>query len=152
MWIASLAVLALVFSFFAQFFWGIQPCVLCWYQRGFLAVLAVISLLRWNGLTRLVLVLGLFLAFYQVGVEQHLWKHPGCVDSGPSLVMEGRSQQEQYDLLKEYTDRPMTIGCDHVTWRILGLSASIWTVFLYIIMNGVALYGCGKHASRRSRW
>lgn len=151
MWITLIALAAVAFSLLAQFVWAIQPCILCLYQRGVMTSLAVASLLKWRRITQLISAAGLILALYQVGVEQHWWAHAGCTDNTPPIALEGQSYENQLKILKEHTNKPMTLGCDQVTWRILGVSASVWTVFLYIIINGVAWYGYRKHAPRRSR-
>lgn len=139
--IIALAALALAFSFVAQYAWGVQPCVLCWYQRGALTILALVSILPWRWLTRSVAFLGLVLSLYQVGVEHHFWKHPGCIDSGPAIELAGKSEEEKLQILKQQAARPMEIGCDQTTWRIWGISASVYTVLLFVALNGLAWFG-----------
>src|SRR4029453_17182453 len=82
--IAALASLAVAFA--SQYWGGLQPCVLCVYQRypyGVAAALGLIGLglARHPAQLRIVVALAgiVFLAdaaiaFYHVGVEQHWWQ------------------------------------------------------------------------------
>lgn len=151
MLIAVIAGSALVFSFFAQFIWEIQPCVLCWYQRGALAVLAVVAILPWRWLTRATAFCAVLLSLYQVGVEQHLWRHPGCVDNSPVIALSGKSEAEKLQILKEQAARPMIAGCDQIPWRIWGVSATVWTFLLCIFLNGMAWYDHQRWKTNSSR-
>lgn len=148
MWIALLSSLALLFALSSQLLLGIQPCILCVYQRFVFAALVASDAMRWKRITQCIAFSGLMLTAYHIGVEQHWWRHPGCIDEGPAITIANQSPQELMASIKAQTMRPMVAGCDTITWRIFGVSATIWTALLYVVINGVAWYGYRKNAAR----
>jgi len=121
------SVAALAVAFASQYLGGLQPCVLCIYQRypyGVAIGLAVLALalpdrpaLQRGVLTLagLALLTSAGIAAFHVGVEQHWWQGTsacgGTIEPGLSL--------------EELRDRLMAapvVRCDEVPWSLFGLS------------------------------
>lgn len=134
--IASLASLAIALA--SQYWGGLQPCILCIYQRypyGVAAALGVIGLIVAGrpGLLRLVLLLATLaffvdagIAAFHVGVEQHWWAGTSECGStlGPNLTAE------------ELLNQPM-VRCDEPAWELFGISMAGYN-FLYAALCGLA--------------
>ena len=93
------SLLTLGFALVGEHVFGIQPCILCIYQRIPYVVTALVAgaaaaLPLSSGTRRLALVLcgvvfaaGAALAFYSVGVEEHWWGGiTGCAGTVPSTL------------------------------------------------------------------
>jgi len=145
--LAAIASLAVALA--SQYWGGLQPCVLCIYQRypyGAIIALGVVGLLvarKPNGL-RIVLVLaGLAflldagIAFFHVGVEQKWWQ--GTAACGATFDP-GLSAEELKELL---LNQPM-IRCDEIPWSLFGLSMAGYN-FIYAAMCGlITLMAAGR--------
>ena len=99
--VAALVFMASVFGLVAAFagehVFGLEPCILCLYERVPYAASAVLAAGaaflpvadRWRallmGLVALVFAIGAALAFYHVGVEEHWWASvpPAAANSPP---------------------------------------------------------------------
>lgn len=128
-------------AFGSQYFGGLQPCVLCIYQRypyGVVIALGLLALLAWRqpklaaGLT-LLAAIALFvdagIAVFHVGVEQHWWKGTNECSNliDPNLSIE--------DLKKALQEQPV-VACDEVAWSLFGISMAGYN-FLYATAAGV---------------
>ena len=124
--ILGISVAALAAAFAGQYLFGLEPCVLCLYQRVPWALAALISALAfagWAGKSRLLpiaMCAGVFaagggLAFYHVGVEQHWWGSIAGCGGGPvsGLTLDDLRPEALATGLKP---------CDRVDWRLFGLS------------------------------
>ena len=124
--LASLAMLAAAFT--AQYLFGLEPCVLCLYQRvhyGATAVLAVVGVSLAGegrmpgmivGLCGVVFLTGAGLALYHVGVEQHWW---GSIAACGGGGVRGDITLEQLRAgLAAKPPKP----CDQVDWTFFGVS------------------------------
>jgi len=137
--IASLASLAIAFA--SQYWGGLQPCVLCWYQRyPYMAVaaLGVIALIAAGrpGLLKAVLLLaalGFFvdagIAAFHVGVEQHWWG--GTSECGSDIDLNASAE----DLKNLLLNQPV-VRCDAPAWTMFGISMAGYN-FLYAALCGV---------------
>ncbi len=142
--LASLAVLTAAFT--AQYLFGLEPCVLCLYQRvpyGATAVLAVggVSFAGEGrmagmivGLCGVVFLTGAGLAFYHVGVEQHWWGSiAACGGAAP-----GDMTVEQLRAgLAAQPPKP----CDQVDWTLFGVSLAGYNVLLSLALAAFSLAG-----------
>jgi len=149
--IFTVALSAIAFVFAAEHFWAVKPCVLCIYQRyvmlglvgtaviGFFVRLRVFSLLY-----VLIILAGLSISGYHIGVEQHWWKGPDACSAGAPAVDVKASQADQIKAFRAKMKQQSTtiVRCDEVNWRILGVSATIWTFGLYIGLLGFLSMGC----------
>ncbi len=91
------------------------------------------------GIYALIIAIGIGIAGYHVGVEQHWWK--GLDACGVTVSIDkNASQADQIAAFKTkmmHLEKAKTlVRCDEVNWRILGVSATIWTFALYIGMIG----------------
>lgn len=133
---ASLAV-----AFASQYWGGLQPCVLCLYQRypyGVVIALGLIGLFvaRKPSWLRIILVLAglVFLldagiAFFHVGVEEKWWQGTAACGGNfdPNLTAEE---------LKELLLNQPVARCDEVPWSLFGISMAGYN-FIYAVMSGL---------------
>jgi disulfide bond formation protein DsbB len=135
------AVASLAVAFASQYWGGLQPCVLCIYQRypyGVIIALGVVGLLvagkpNWLRivlvLAGLVFLLDAGIAFFHVGVEQKWWQ--GTAACGTTFDP-GLSAEELKELL---LNQPM-IRCDEIPWSLFGISMAGYN-FIYAAMGGL---------------
>ena len=127
--LAAIATIATAYT--AQFGFGIEPCILCLYQRvpfavaGVLGIAAIFApaaralLVTFAGAVFLV---GSAIAVYHVGVEQHWWvSAAGC---GADTAVE-MSFAEMKQSLTQKPPKP----CDEIDWTLFGLSMATYNVF-----------------------
>jgi len=138
--LASLASLGVAFA--SQYWGGLQPCILCIYQRypyGVAAVLGVIGLLlvARPTLLRAVLLLAAIvflvdagIAFFHVGVEHHWWA--GTAQCGSTLSPNLTPEELEQQLLQT----PVT-PCDQPAWSLFGISMAGYN-FIYATVCGLA--------------
>jgi len=148
--IASLASLAVASA--SQYWGGLQPCVLCWYQRYpymAIAALGIIGLVVAGrpGVLRFVLLLAALaffvdagIAAFHVGVEQHWWA--GTSECGSDIDL-NLSPEELKNLL---LNQPV-VRCDAPAWVMFGISMAGYN-FLYAALCGVATLGAAVRARR----
>ena len=141
--IALLLPLALLAGAYGSQYWGgLYPCEMCWWQRyahmaalvpAALAFTAPAESSRSRNLT-LLAALGIavsgVIGVYHAGVEAKIFEgFTTCT----SLVKPGGSTA---DLLKQITHAPL-IRCDQVQYRFLGISLAGWNAILSL--GGAAL-------------
>lgn len=135
---------ALLFVFIMQYGFGVEPCVLCLWQRvpfGFAAAAALVACL-WRpyvnhtrvllGLCAPVFGIGAALAIFHTGVELHWWLGTsGCV----IVPLHGASPEDlRTELLHTVVAR-----CDQISWTFLGLSMANWNVPFSLGLSGFSL-------------
>lgn len=137
---ASAGVLGAAFA--SQYLGGLQPCILCLYQRRPYAIViglaAVAALLPAGGrgghlrigllgLSSVALLANVGIAGFHVGVEQTWWPGPaqcgGAIGSGPISV-------------EDLMSTPI-VRCDQPAWTLLGISMAGYNVALSL---GLALF------------
>lgn len=136
-------VMALAGAYTAQYVFGLEPCILCLYQRIPFAIggaLAIVGVARpEHAKVIMAILIGVFLfeaglAFYHVGVEQHWWvAATGCSSSGEISA-------NVAEMLKNI-QKPSPKPCDEVDWAILGISMASWNVLFSIFLAGGAVLG-----------
>ncbi len=115
-------VAALVVALIAEYVFDFKPCTYCVYQRYIFAAAGIFFLTpRSFWLAIFMLIAGLALSLYQIGLEQHLWEDiiKGCLANTPSF----NTVEEMRQALSQ---TPLT-HCDDNPWKIFGLSATVWT-------------------------
>lgn len=143
--IALVSAFSLAAAYIAEFGFGLEPCILCLYQRIPFAVALVLALLglgfyKWPlvghtaiGLSGLAYLINGAIAFYHTGVEQHWWRSAveGC-------VVNFDTDKGQQDLLAMIIKTP-SVPCNVIPWQdpILGLSMANYNVALGLGMFGV---------------
>lgn len=132
--ITGLSIFSLAAALIVEHVFGLEPCILCLYQRAPFAIIAVIGTLallsRESGVQYYTLTLGVIsffanavIAFYHTGVERHWWTSflEGCAvpDLGddPEKIMEAILAAP-------------AVRCDEIPWAdpILGLSMANYNV------------------------
>lgn len=114
-----------------QHVFGLEPCVLCLWQRVPYAAVAVLGALAlfvpgdrtpclMVGAAAGVFLVGAAIAFYHVGVEEHWWESavPGCDPETVSFLNDRMTPEELQAALAAKPPKP----CDEVDWRLFGLS------------------------------
>ncbi len=148
--ILLVAVGALSFALTAQYAFGLEPCILCLYQRvpfALTGVLAVVALRLSKDsptipliiiVSGLIYLIGAFIAVYHVGVEQHWWIS-GC---GGTLAEDATLS----DLRASLMQKPEK-ACDDVDWTLFGISMATYNVFFSSIL-GLATTAVGMQMSK----
>jgi disulfide bond formation protein DsbB len=140
--IALLLPLALLGGAFgSQYFGGLYPCEMCWWQRWPHAAAIVLAALaftapatarRSRGLTliaALAIAISGVIGVYHAGVEAKIFEgFTTC-----SALVRGGTTAE---LLKQITHAPL-VRCDQVQFRFLGISLAGWNAILSL--SGAAL-------------
>ncbi len=118
-------------AYTAQYVFGLEPCILCLYQRvpfaiaGVLAMAALFLAPRRRAmaiaLCGLVFFVNAGIAFYHTGVEQHWWASAaGCGDAGGGAMTLEK-------LRAALLSKPAK-ACDEVDWTFLGISMAAYNV------------------------
>ena len=137
----SAGMLATAFAF--QHLGGLDPCILCLYQRwpwvaalALSAVAAIIANRRAAaivllGLAALAMLIGAGIAGFHVGVEQLWWE--GTSECG-GVVGKATTVEE---LKAQLLATPVT-RCDEVAWSLIGISMAGWNLIVSAL-GGVLL-------------
>ena len=128
----------------AQYWGGLQPCVLCIYQRyahgaaGGAGLLALALAARpasqrlLVGLGGLALLAGAGIAAFHVGVERRWWRGTdGCHSPGFDADL-------TIDELREAMLGTSFVPCDEIQWELFGISMAGYN-FLFSLALGVAV-------------
>jgi disulfide bond formation protein DsbB len=145
--IVAVSVLSLGVAFVGEHAFGIQPCILCLYQRipyivtalvaGAAAVLPISPGSRRGtlGLCGIVFAAGAALAFYSVGVEEHWWAGiAGCEGTAPPIL-------SIEDLQAELAQPSGLRACDEDVWRLFGLSLAAYNAMAQVVVAAGCLVG-----------
>jgi disulfide bond formation protein DsbB len=132
-----------------QFLEGVAPCPLCIWQRWPYVALIALGLIGWRwrprallGIATLVLLGGVGLAAYHVGIEQGWWALPGGCIAGASA----ESVEELKRVLAEAAP-----ACDQVGFTFLGLSLAGWNLVASLalaVWATAAALGFGRRGAR----
>lgn len=143
-----LSLSALAAALLSQYGGGLQPCVLCLWQRVpfvVVAVLSLIALLRPVSLTpmlalcALALLINAGIATFHVGVEQHWWSGPGTCSTD---LARGLSDLNAADFLMAL-DTPAPVPCDQPPWTLFGVSMAGYNVLLCAGVSAALLFWLG---------
>ena len=129
---------AILIAVASQRWGGLQPCVLCIWQRwahGGIIALALIALAaaafssrRAAGLLTLIAgtaaIAGAGLALYHVGVEQQWW--PGTSGCGAGALAGGGG----LDSLRQKIEAAPIVRCSDVPWSLFGISMAGYNAIL----------------------
>lgn len=140
------AICALSSAYIAQYVFDLQPCILCLYQRWpFFIIIAVtaLALIFKNQklqqatfflcLAALLITAGI--AFYQVGVEQKIFRGPDSCSS--NLHLNEISDLEQ---LREALMKTKAVRCDEPQLFFLKLSMAAWNVIYCLFLAIAAMF------------
>ena len=136
----------------SEYWGGLAPCELCLVQRWPWAAAIVISLivllvgerapLSWVALVfAVVFVIGVVLAFYHVGVEQHWF-------AGPTACTASSGGAMTLDQMKQQILGTAPVLCDRPAWTLFGVSLAGWNLLASLIMTGCCVAAL-LHGTRR---
>ena len=139
----ALAVPALLLggAYVSQYWGGLYPCEMCWWQRYAHMAAIAIALLAYaaarSGLGRpLVLLAALAIlvsggiGIFHAGVEYHWWE-------GITTCSTSATSGSAEDILKDILATPL-IRCDQAQWTLFGLSLAGYNA-IFSITGGVAV-------------
>ena len=148
--IGCIAALGFVFSM--QYGFGLQPCMLCLWQRWPFAAAALTALiiLLWKpdtkhtnillALCAVIFLTGVGLAIFHSGVERHWWAGTASCTSQP--LTSGTAEELRHQLLQTPVAR-----CDQISWTLLGLSMANWNILLSLGLSLFSLRAALKSLS-----
>jgi disulfide bond formation protein DsbB len=142
--LASAAMLGGAFAF--QYIGGLEPCVLCWWQRypyGVVIGLAVIGgilarspapamgpLAALMGISALALFADAAIAGFHVGVEQKWWQGTqGCA---------GAVGAESLEALRNQLLAQKVVRCDEIAWSLAGISMAGYNMLAALGLSAFA--------------
>lgn len=130
------AAAALGAALIAQYVFGLAPCVLCIYQRWPYVAVMVLAAGAWAlgrnpkaravllGLCAVALLIGMGIAVYHVGVEQHWWT--GTAECTADFLNEAKTVEQLQAMLEK---APVT-RCDDIAWSLFGISMAGYNVLV----------------------
>ena len=141
---------ALAAAYVAQYGFGLEPCVLCLYQRYVYMTAGAVGLAgivlaatpavgRWAlRAAGLVFLLGAAVAVFQVGVEQHWWRgtaacHAPVFDPSASV-----------DQLREAMLDTSFVPCDVVAWSLFGISMAGYNGLVSLALAAASFWAAGR--------
>jgi disulfide bond formation protein DsbB len=150
--LASLALLAGAFGF--QYLGGLNPCVLCWWQRyaHFGAIVLAATTATSKGeragavllsLTGLAFLVGAGIAAFHVGVEQHWWE--GTSECGSVIGATNDLEAFRARILAQ-----PVVRCDEVAWSMLGISMAGYNFLISLALAAFAGAVARRHLSDRA--
>ncbi len=155
-WLLLLAsVVVLGSALGSQYIGGLQPCVLCLYQRWpYVAVIVLCAgalALRGRdmagaaliGVGGLALLAGAGIAAFHVGVEQHWWQGTPACGGGVEL------SRGSVDELRERLLAAPVVRCDQVAWSLFGISMAGYNLAVSLALGAAALYAAARLTGRR---
>lgn len=146
---ASVAVLGA--ALLSQYVGGLEPCVLCLYQRVpyILTIVlsgAVLAIVAFAGsqilltpvrsvlvVCAILFLIGAGIAAYHVGVEQGWWRGTEAC-SGPDLNSLTATE------LREHLLKAPIIRCDEVAWSAFGISMAGYNFIVSLLFAGSSLW------------
>lgn len=143
--ILAMTVVALSAAFVAEQVYGLEPCVLCLYQRipyavaGLVAAAALVvspPAKPWMLVgCAAVFVMGAGLAFYHVGVQQQWWEGIAACGGG------GATPESIEDLRAELREPTPFRPCDEVDWSLFGLSLAAYNGIASMLLATISAWG-----------
>ena len=136
--ITVLSFLSLAAALGSEAFLGLEPCILCVYQRWPFAAVIVFGIIglvmkqrpyivqSMIALSGLAFLINSGIAFYHTGVEQKWW-----VSAVDGCLIPGFGDEEPQSILENIMSAP-TARCDEIPWQdpIIGLSMANYNVLL----------------------
>ncbi len=141
---------ALATAYGSQYLGGLQPCILCLYQRvpfWLVLVLGAVGAVlaargRRDAARWLVVICGLAflagagIAFFHVGVEQHWW---AGTDTCAAPIMAAASLEE---LRAQLAAAPI-VRCDDIPFELFGISFAGFNVMASLALAALCGWGAG---------
>jgi disulfide bond formation protein DsbB len=144
--VVAAGVIALGTAFTAQYWGGLQPCVLCVYQRWpyGIAIALGLAALATGGRTRgwllalagLTFLAGGGIAVFHVGVEQGWWE--GTAQCGAT------GKADSIEALRAQIMAAPLVRCTDIAWSFAGISMAGFNVIASAILAAVTLAGARR--------
>lgn len=140
--IAFISAFSLGAAYTAQYLFGLEPCILCLYQRIPFAITLVLGLVGLVAarvaqpvilLSAIVFLCGSGLAFYHHGVEQHWWVSHFEACAGDTAITEAADPQAALAALLETP----SVRCDEIPWidPVVGWSMAAWNAIMSFLLG-----------------
>lgn len=155
--VVGVSLTALAVAYASQVWGGLEPCVLCIYQRYAYAAAVAFGLaaLMLGGrperrrpflvLAGLAFVGGAGIAAFHVGVEQLWWRGTdGCHAPALDLSLSKEALRDQL-LNSDF------VACDQIPWSFLGLSIAGYNVILSLVLAGLS-FAAARATGRPGGW
>ena len=151
----AVSIISLGFAAIAQYGFGLKPCILCLYQRIPYAIVMVLSLVAlsvtaYTRVRKILMLLcivsfiaGAAIAFYHVGVEQHIFLGTSTCANQSSMPVKTIEEMR-----RQILNAPV-VRCDQPAFVWLGLSMAGWNGFWSLFLAGFSLY---LYRSQFKRW
>jgi len=146
--IAFVSAGALIVALIAQYGFELEPCELCVYQRlPYVAALIIgvvgaavdpmghrtaAYLVGW------VFLLGVAIAFYHVGVEQHWWQAATACGAGNAELPQSFS-----DFRQGLGNLGPVKACDEVDWTLFGVSMASYNAAVSLVLALASFWAAG---------
>ncbi|MEM7169902.1 MAG: disulfide bond formation protein B [Pseudomonadota bacterium] len=155
--IVAVCLAALGTAFASQYWGGLEPCVLCWYQRyayGATMALGVLALLFAShaairrifvGLSGVGFLAGAGIAFFHVGVEQRWWE--GTAECHAPTLDPNASAEE---MVNQLLNQPVAF-CDEIPWSLFGLSIAGYNVIASLAFAAFCFWALRRSVTRKSQ-
>lgn len=144
------SVIVLGSALLSQYVGGLQPCILCVYQRvPYVATIVLsgsaLALIAFSGQPQLALTRGVLavcgviflagagIAAFHVGVEQGWWQGTDSC-SGPDL--NAMTVKE----LREHLLQAPIVRCDEVAWSLFGISMAGYNILTSLALSGACVW------------
>lgn len=150
--LAATSAAALGAAYVAQYGFGLQPCILCLYQRVPFAIAVALGLLALlpavprRGRATLLALAGLALlvnagiAVFHTGVEQHWW---AGTEACAGAAGAGAGVDTVQDLMAAMS-RPVAARCDEPPWSLFGITMAMMNIPFSLALGGFGLWGAGR--------
>ncbi|MDP6426381.1 MAG: disulfide bond formation protein B [Rhodospirillales bacterium] len=143
----------LIIALGAQYLGGLEPCILCQYQRipywtviGLAAAGLLVESADRRGIFLLaaaVFAAGAALAFYHVGVEQHWWASAANCGAGAPLP-------GSFEAFRATPLKPLTKACDEVDWTLFGLSMTVYNTAVSLFLAAASIFAASRMKTNAS--
>ena len=147
--VVAVSIVSLILAYTAQYVFGLEPCILCLYQRipyftnivfGALAFMAVSRRPRLAAaflfLSALVFLAGAAIACFHTGIEQRWWEFLSAA-CGTGILPEGLSVEEIREALRQ---QATVVRCDEVTWTLFKISLAGYNLMYSISLGFSVLF------------
>ena len=135
------SICTLLIVFIAELIYGLEPCILCKYQRiPYFSVILFVSLalhikmVNHVGTLKIIgfiFIASTVLAFYHNGIEQHWWN--AATSCGDTNQFPANFTNFQSQLMIKMPKR-----CDEIDWTLFGLSMTVYNILLSLTLGILA--------------
>ena len=142
--ILLISMCTLLIVFIAELVYGLEPCILCKYQRiPYFSVILFSSLalhIKFVDRTEtlkiisIIFIASAMLAFYHNGIEQQWWD--AATSCGDTNQFPASFTNFQSQLMGKMPKR-----CDEIDWTLFGLSMTVYNILLSVTLGSIAFIG-----------